>query len=209
VHSTPPINTPIEPTRRRYKILLTAMERIAWPMRSQRDAAKAQGTDFDEAAGCLLANDPDYLMRIAATALEEIIADDTAAPVVDPIYAAIEEHRAAYAAYDAAAEGPDDENDEAFRELDRASQHLMRAEASTLAGLIALLRYVAPLLQQAGARVSHRDPVRRTLECSLWDVLRQRCEQLGGDRDRGLCSHAGARRPCRQCDRRSDRTAHR
>jgi hypothetical protein len=38
VFSTPPTNAPIEPTRRRYKILLTAMERIAWPMRSQRDA---------------------------------------------------------------------------------------------------------------------------------------------------------------------------
>ena len=127
VFSTPPTNAPIEPTRRRYKILLTAMERIAWPMRSQRDAAKAQGTDFDEAAARQLANDPDYLKRIAETALEEIIAVDTAAPVVDPIYAAIEAHRAAYAAYDAAAEGPDDENEEAFRELDRASQRLMRA----------------------------------------------------------------------------------
>jgi hypothetical protein len=151
VHSTPPINAPIEPTRRRYKILLTAMERIAWPMRSQRDAAKAQGTDFDEAAARQLANDPDYLKRIAETALEDIIAVDTAAPMVDPIYAAIEAHRAAYIAYDHAAEAPDDENEEAFRELDRASQRLMRAEASTLAGLIALLRYVAQLLQEAGA----------------------------------------------------------
>ena len=69
----------------------------------------------------------------------------------DPIYAAIAAHRAAYAAYDGAAEAPDEENDEAFRELDRASQRLMRAEASTLAGLIALLRYVAQLLQDAGA----------------------------------------------------------
>jgi hypothetical protein len=151
VHSTPPTNTTIELTRRRYKILLTAMESIAWPMRSQRDAAKAQDTDFDEAAAHQLANDPDYLKRIAETALEEIIAVDTAAPVVDPIYAAIEAHRSAYAAYDASAEGPDDENEEAFRELDRASQRLMRAEASTLAGLTALLRYVAPLLQEAGA----------------------------------------------------------
>jgi hypothetical protein len=120
-------------------------------MRSQRDAAKAQGTDFDEQHARQLANDPDYLKRIAETALEEIIGADPAAPVVDPIHAAIEAHRAAYAAYDAAAEGPDDENEEAFRELDRASQLVMRAEASTLAGLIALLRYVAELLQEAGA----------------------------------------------------------
>jgi hypothetical protein len=77
-------------------------------------------------------------------ALEEIIAVDTAAPVVDPIYAAIEAHRAAYAAYDAAAEGPDDENQEAFRELDRASQRVARAEASTLAGLIALVTLCGP-----------------------------------------------------------------
>jgi hypothetical protein len=71
--------------------------------------------------------------------------------VVDPIYAAVEAHRAAYAAYDAVAEAPDDENEEAFRELDRASRRVMRAEASTLVGLTALLRYVAPLLQEAGA----------------------------------------------------------
>ena len=71
--------------------------------------------------------------------------------IVDPIYAAIEAHRAAYIAYDHAAEAPDDENEEAFRELDRASQRLMRAEASTLEGMIGLLRYVAALLQEAGA----------------------------------------------------------
>jgi hypothetical protein len=57
----------------------------------------------------------------------------------DPIHATIEAHRVAYAAYDHAAEAPDEENDEAFRELDRASQHLMRAEASTLVGLTPLL----------------------------------------------------------------------
>jgi hypothetical protein len=76
--------------------------------------------------------------------------NSTAAPA-DPIYAAIEAHRAAHAAYDQAAEAPDDENEVAFRELDKASQRVMRAEASTLAGLTALLRYVAPLLQEAGA----------------------------------------------------------
>jgi hypothetical protein len=37
------------------------------------------------------------------------------------------------------------------RRLDIASHQLMRAEASTLAGLTALLRHVAPLLQEAGA----------------------------------------------------------
>ena len=74
----------------------------------------------------------------------------------DPIHGAIAAHRAAYAAYDEAAEAPDEENDEAFRALDQASQRLMRAEASTLAGLTALLRYVAPLLQEAGAPLGCR-----------------------------------------------------
>jgi hypothetical protein len=71
--------------------------------------------------------------------------------MTDPIYAAIAAHRAAYAAYDNAAEAPDDENQEAFHDLDIASQRLMRAEASTLPGLTALLRYLAALLQEAGA----------------------------------------------------------
>jgi hypothetical protein len=83
--------------------------------------------------------------------MAQVDSENSTATPADPIYAAIEAHRAAYAAYDQAAEAPDDENEEAFRELDRASQLLMRAEASTLAGLIALLRYVAPLLQEAGA----------------------------------------------------------
>ena len=83
--------------------------------------------------------------RKFADTVRQIIADR------DPIYAAIEAHRAAYAAYDAVAEAPDEENDEAFRELDRASQRLMMAEATTIAGLIALLRYVATLLQEAGS----------------------------------------------------------
>ena len=69
----------------------------------------------------------------------------------DPIYTTIEAHRTAYAAYDEAAEAPDEENDEAFHALDTASQALMRAEVSTVAGLTALLRYVAPLLLEAGA----------------------------------------------------------
>ena len=83
--------------------------------------------------------------------MAQVDSENSTATPTDPIYAAIEAHRAAYAAYDQAAEAPDDENEEAFRELDRASQLLMPAEASTLAGLIAMLCYVAPLLQEAGA----------------------------------------------------------
>ena len=108
--------------------------------------------------------------RKFADTVRQIIADR------DPIHAAIEAHRTAYAAYDAAAEGPDDENQEAFREIDIASRQLMRAEASTLAGLIALLRYVALLLQEAGrARAADRGPLRRALECGVRHILRARC----------------------------------
>jgi hypothetical protein len=47
------------------------------------------------------------------------------------------------------------------------------AEASTLAGLIALLRYVAQLLQEAGnPRAADQSAVRRALECSLRRILR-------------------------------------
>ena len=47
------------------------------------------------------------------------------------------------------------------------------AGASTLAGLIALLRYVAQLLQEAGnPRAADRSAVRRMLECSLRRILR-------------------------------------
>jgi hypothetical protein len=56
-----------------------------------------------------------------------------------------------YAAYDQAAEADDEENEAAFHDLDIASQRLMRAEASTMAGLIALLQYAAKLFQEAGA----------------------------------------------------------
>jgi len=62
--------------------------------------------------------------------MAQVDSENSTATPADPIYATIEAHRAAYAAYDQAAEAPDDENEEAFRELDRASQLLMRAEAS-------------------------------------------------------------------------------
>jgi hypothetical protein len=163
--STPPLNTPIpglndaalvldalaegtQPDRARLIAAALALDTLliktTMPSRDLLDAAAGLqvlatgGTlDLDE-AGRLRA-------RQFAETVRQLIADR------DPIYAAIDAHRAAYAAYDAAAEGPDDENQEAFRELDIASQQLMRAEASTLAGLTALLRYVAELLQEAGS----------------------------------------------------------
>ena len=53
--------------------------------------------------------------------MAQVDSENSTATPADPIYAAIEAHSAAYAAYDQAAEAPDDENEEAFRELDRAS----------------------------------------------------------------------------------------
>jgi hypothetical protein len=48
--------------------------------------------------------------------MAQVDSENSTATPADPIYAAIEAHRAAYAAYDQAAEAPDDENEEAFRE---------------------------------------------------------------------------------------------
>jgi hypothetical protein len=71
----------------------------------------------------------------------------------DPIYSAIEAHRKAYAGYDAAvaANASTNEKKAAFRALDRGCRRLVKAETSTMAGLIALLRYMAPLLQEDDA----------------------------------------------------------
>jgi hypothetical protein len=161
VHSTPPLNTPITdaarvlddlaagmvPDRARLIAAALALDTLIKTTTPSRDLLNAAaGLQILATGGTL---DLDETGRLRARQFAETVRQLIVAR--DPIYAAIEAHRAAYAAYDAAAEGPDDENQEAFRELDRASQRLMRAEASTMAGLIALLRYVAPLLQEAGA----------------------------------------------------------
>jgi hypothetical protein len=71
----------------------------------------------------------------------------------DPIYAAIAVHQKAYAEYDKTVtdSAPNDENRAAFRALDKACRRLVLAETSTMAGLIALLRHMAPLLQEEDA----------------------------------------------------------
>jgi hypothetical protein len=162
VHSTPPLNTPIpglndaalvldalaagtQPARARLiagALALDTLIKTTTPSRNLLDAAA--GLQILATGGTL---DLDEAGRLRARQF----ADAVRQLIRDPIHAAIEAHRAAYAAYDAAAEAPDDANEKAFRELDRASQRVMRAEASTLAGLTAPLRYVAPLLQEAGA----------------------------------------------------------
>ena len=165
-HSSPPLNTPSyiaallaaaavldelaagnQPDRARLiaaALALDTLIKTTTPSRDLLDAAA--GLQILPTGGTLDLDDAGRSRaRKFAETVRQLIADR------DPIYAAIEAHRAAYAAYDAAAEGPDDENQQAFRELDQASQLLMRAGASTLAGLIALLRYVAQLLQEAGS----------------------------------------------------------
>ena len=55
----------------------------------------------------------------------------------------------------------------------------MRAEASTLAGLIALLRYVAALLQEAGAPgLPIEVPFAGRWSAAFGDILRARCNSL-------------------------------
>jgi hypothetical protein len=123
-------------------LALDTLIKTTTPSRDLLDAAA--GLQILATGGTL---DLDEAGRLRARQFAEMIRQ----LIVDPIHGAITAHRAAYAAYDQAAEASDDENEVAFRELDRASQRLMRAEASTLAGLIALLRYVAELLQEAGS----------------------------------------------------------
>jgi hypothetical protein len=130
VHSTPPINTsalPVDPTRRRLLTIATG--------------------------GAVAAAIP--------------AAAQAAAPAVDPISAAIDMHRQAVAALDTAADvraAFDDVNmndeqrtqldvleaavDDAWDRLEEVGINLVNAEITTLAGILALCRYVEPLLNE-------------------------------------------------------------
>jgi hypothetical protein len=157
----PPLNTPItdaarvldelaagnQPGRARLIAAALALDTLIKTTNVGRDLQDAAaGLQILATGGTLDLDDAGRSRaRKFAETVRQLIADR------DPIYGAIEVHRAAYAAYDEAAEAPNDENQEAFRALDRASQRLMMAEATTIAGLIALLRYVATLLQEAGS----------------------------------------------------------
>jgi hypothetical protein len=157
----PPLNTPItdaarvldelaagnQPGRARLIAAALALDTLIKTTNVGRDLQDAAaGLQILATGGTLDLDDAGRSRaRKFAETVRQLIADR------DPIYGAIEAHRAAYAAYDEAAEAPNDENQEAFRALDRASQRLMMAEATTIAGLIALLRYVATLLQEAGS----------------------------------------------------------
>ena len=92
-----------------------------------------------------------------------------AAPAIDPIYAAIDAHRQAVAAHDAvmdirAAFNDVNMNDEqrtqlaalepavdgAWDRLEDAGITLVNTDPTTLAGIVALCRYVEPLLNESG-----------------------------------------------------------
>ena len=218
MHSMPPLNTPItglsdaaavldelaaglQPDRARLiaaALALDTLIKTTTPSRDLLDAAA--GLQILATGGTLDLDDAGRSRaRQFAETVRQLIADR------DPIYAAIEVHRAAYAAYDAAAEGPDDENQEAFRELDIASQQLMRAEASTMAGLTALLRYVAELLQEAG---SPGLPIEVPFAGRWSAAFGTFCAHVA-DRLPAILTHRRNARRCRQCDHRCDRTAHR
>jgi hypothetical protein len=85
--------------------------------------------------------------------MAQVDSENSTATPTDPISGAIATHQEAYADYDKTVTdtAPDDENRAAFRALDQACRRLVLAEASTMAGLIVLLRYMAPLLQEEDA----------------------------------------------------------
>jgi hypothetical protein len=163
-HSSPPLNTPShiaallaaaavldelaagnQPDRARLIAAALALDTLIKTTTPSRDL-------LDAAAGLqVLATGGTLDLDDAGRSRARKFADTVRQLIVDPIHATIEAHRPAYAAYDGAAEADDDENETAFHDLDIASQRLMRAEATTIAGLIALLRYAAALLGEAGA----------------------------------------------------------
>jgi hypothetical protein len=130
VHSTPPTNTPID-TRRRHFLSL--------------------------AAG-------------AAVAAAIPNAAPVAASAIDPIYAVIERHKQAHAVHDAAASvradfydihmsadqrkqlaAMEEAVDEAWEQREEAAIDLVNTKPTTLAGIVALCRYVGPLFDADGS----------------------------------------------------------
>ena len=71
-----------------------------------------------------------------------------------------------------------------------------------MAGLIALLHYVAPLLQEAGAPgLPIEVPFAGRWSAAFGKFCANVANSLAAIVDRGLCSYAGPHRPRRQCDR--------
>jgi hypothetical protein len=89
--------------------------------------------------------------RRAVLAGSAAIIIPTACVGVDPIYAAIQRHRDAYAARGAALEARRDDDTGAMFELDfNARNDLITTHPTTIAGAAALCRYVAEFAQQPG-----------------------------------------------------------
>jgi hypothetical protein len=97
--------------------------------------------------------------------------------IPDPILAAIEAHRQAYAAYDLAAAKYNassadklsrEEQHAAFDALERACQRLVGAEFTSFPGLVALLHYMGPLLQEEGTPAL---PLEVIVEDQQWETV--------------------------------------
>jgi hypothetical protein len=112
-----------------------------------------------------------FLSVAAGSAVAAAIpaAAPAAAPAIDPIYAASDKHRQAVAAHDAATDvraafndvNMNDERrtqlavlegavDDAWDRLEDAGITLVNTDPITLAGIVALCRYVEPLLNESG-----------------------------------------------------------
>jgi hypothetical protein len=123
--------------------------------------------------------------------------------IKDPIHAAIEAHQQAYAAFDKTVDKTNanvgdklahEENLGAFDALDRSCRRLVAAEFKTIAGLIALLNYSAPLLQEPGTPAM---PLEVHFENEWEEAFGVFCANLakrrGGHPYRGSRHLAGAR----------------
>jgi hypothetical protein len=94
----------------------------------------------------------------------------------DPMLAVIEAHRHAYAAFDKAVDEEDsnasdclaEESPPTFDALRTSSERLAAADFKTIAGLVALLEYMAPLLQEQGAPAM---PLEVLVEDQQWETV--------------------------------------
>jgi hypothetical protein len=154
VHSMPPLSTsvPERPPR-----LPTSQERAGELLMRWR-LARAAGIPADR----------------------RLHAEESAMTADVPIYSAIEAHQKAYAGYDAAVAGnaPANENKAAFRALDRACRRLVKAETSTMAGLIACCAIWRRYSRRTMPRVASGNLPRQSLGSGLRHILHEVADRL-------------------------------
>jgi hypothetical protein len=94
----------------------------------------------------------------------------------DPIFAAIQFHREAYAVFDKAVDAVNANDDDkmadrrsrvAFGAVKQACRTLMAAEFTTIAGAVALLDYMGPLLREQGAPAM---PLETLVDDQQWET---------------------------------------